>query len=341
METRSLGKTGIQVSVQCLGAMMFGLWGNRDHDDSVAIIHHALDNGINFVDTADVYSQGESEEIVGKALKGRRDEVVLATKVHGQMGDGVNRQGNSRRWIRYEVEQSLRRLQTDYIDLYQIHRPDPTIDVEETLSVLTDLVREGKVRAIGSSTFPPEQIVEAQWVAERRGYERFRCEQPPYSILARGIERSVLPTCERYGMGVIVWSPLNGGWLTGKYKRGQDYPKGTRASWGLMDGPETKHNQRKFDAIEQLEKIAADAGVSLTHLAIAWSIEHRAVTSTIIGPKTMDQLVDLLGAAEVTLDAATLDRIDEIVAPGRTLHAPDDGYESPHLAATSRRRTAI
>jgi aryl-alcohol dehydrogenase-like predicted oxidoreductase len=341
METRSLGKTGIQVSVQCLGAMMFGLWGNRDHDDSVAIIHHALDNGINFVDTADVYSQGESEEIVGKALKGRRDEVVLATKVHGQMGDGVNRQGNSRRWIRYEVEQSLRRLQTDYIDLYQIHRPDPTIDVEETLSVLTDLVREGKVRAIGSSTFPPEQIVEAQWVAERRGYERFRCEQPPYSILARGIERSVLPTCERYGMGVIVWSPLNGGWLTGKYKRGQDYPKGTRASWGLMDGPETKHNQRKFDAIEQLEKIAADAGVSLTHLAIAWSIEHRAVTSTIIGPKTQDQLVDLLGAAEVTLDAATLDRIDEIVAPGRTLHAPDDGYESPHLAATSRRRTAI
>jgi len=237
METRSLGKTGIQVSVQCLGAMMFGLWGNRDHDDSVAIIHHALDNGINFVDTADVYSQGESEEIVGKALKGRRDEVVLATKVHGQMGDGVNRQGNSRRWIRYEVEQSLGRLQTDYIDLYQIHRPDPTIDVEETLSVLTDLMREGKVRAIGSSTFPSEQIVEAQWVAERRGYERFRCEQPPYSILARGIERAVLPTCERYGMGVIVWSPLNGGWLTGKYKRGQDYPKGTRASWGLMDGP--------------------------------------------------------------------------------------------------------
>jgi len=341
METRPLGKTGIQVSVQCLGAMMFGLWGNRDHDDSVAIIHHALDNGINFVDTADVYSQGESEEIVGKALKGRRDDVVLATKVHGQMGDGVNRQGNSRRWIRYEVEQSLRRLQTDYIDLYQIHRPDPTIDVEETLSVLTDLMREGKVRAIGSSTFPSEQIVEAQWVAERRGYERFRCEQPPYSILARGIERAVLPTCERYGMGVIVWSPLNGGWLTGKYKRGQDYPKGTRASWGLMDGPETKHNLRKFDAIEQLEKVAADAGVSLTHLAIAWSIEHRAVTSTIIGPKTKDQLVDLLGAAEVTLDAATLDRIDEIVAPGRTLHAPDDGYESPDLAAPSRRRTSI
>ena len=339
METRTLGKTGIQVSVQCLGAMMFGLWGNRDHDDCVRIIHHALDRGINFIDTADVYSQGESEEIVGKALKGRRDDVVLATKVHGQMGEGVNRQGNSRRWIRYEVEQSLRRLDTDHIDLYQIHRPDPTIDVEETLSVLTDLVREGKVRAIGSSTFPAEAIVEAQWVAERRAYERFRCEQPPYSILARGIERAVLPTCQRYGMGVIVWSPLNGGWLTGKYKRGQEYPKGTRASWGLMDPPEAKHNQRKFDAIEQLEKVAADAGVSLTHLAIAWSIEHRAVTSTIIGPKTMDQLDDLLGAAEVRLDTETLDRIDEIVAPGRTLHAPDDGYDPPALAASARRRT--
>ena len=206
------------------------------------------------------------------------------------MGEGLNRQGNSRRWIRYEVEQSLRRLGTDYIDLYQIHRPDPTVEVEETLSVLTDLLHEGKVRAIGSSTFPAEEIVEAQWVAERRGYERFRCEQPPYSILARGIERAVLPTCARYGMGVIVWSPLNGGWLTGKYKRGQEYPKGTRASWGLMDPPEAKHNQRKFDAIEQLEKVAADAGISLTHLAIAWSVAHPAVTSTIIGPKTMEQL---------------------------------------------------
>ena len=175
-----------------------------------------------------------------RRCKGRRDDVVLATKVHGQMGEGVNRQGNSRRWIRYEVEQSLRRLGTDYIDLYQIHRPDPTVEVEETLSVLTDLLHEGKVRAIGSSTFPAEEIVEAQWVAERRGYERFRCEQPPYSILARGIERAVLPTCARYGMGVIVWSPLNGGWLTGKYKRGQEYPKGTRASWGLMDPPEAQ-----------------------------------------------------------------------------------------------------
>src|SRR5713101_4071454 len=250
MRYRTLGRTGMQVSPFCLGAMMFGRFGNRDHDDSVRIIHRALDSGINFIDTADVYSQGESEEIVGKALQGRRDDVVLATKVHGQMGEGVNRQGNSRRWIRYEVEQSLRRLNTDHIDLYQIHRPDPTVDVEETLSVLTDLVREGKVRAIGSSTFPAEEIVESQWVAERRGRERFRCEQPPYSILARGIERSVLPTCARYGMGVIVWSPLNGGWLSGKYRRGQAWPEGSRGAMGLFSAPEKQHNQRKFDAVE-------------------------------------------------------------------------------------------
>jgi aryl-alcohol dehydrogenase-like predicted oxidoreductase len=294
---------------------------------------------VNFVDTADVYSNGESEEIVGKALKGKRDDIVLATKVHGNMGTDPNRQGNSRRWIRMEVENSLRRLQTDWIDLYQIHRPDATLDVDETLGVLTDLVREGKVRAIGSSTFPAEQIVEAQWVAERRGRERFRCEQPPYSILARGIERSVLPTCGRYGMGVIVWSPLNGGWLTGKYKRGQAWPEGSRGAMGMFSAPEKKHNQRKFEAVEQLEKVAADSGISMTHLAIAWSLEHPAVTSTIIGPKTMDQLTDLLAADGVHLDAAALDRIDEIVAPGVTLVGRDEGYDPPELAPAARRRS--
>jgi aryl-alcohol dehydrogenase-like predicted oxidoreductase len=343
MEYRTLGQTGIQVSTQCLGAMMFGLWGNPDHDDSIGVIHAALDAGINFIDTADVYSNGESEEIVGKALRGRRDDVVLATKVHGAMnsdgGSDPNRQGNSRRWIRMEVENSLRRLQTDWIDLYQIHRPDPTLDVDETLGVLTDLVREGKVRAIGSSTFPAEQIVEAQWTAERRGRERFRCEQPPYSILARGIERSVLPTCARYGMGVIVWSPLNGGWLSGKYRRGQAWPEGSRGAMGLFSAPEKQHNQRKFDAVEQLEKVAADAGLSMTHLAIAWTLEHPAVTSTIIGPKTMAQLTDLLGADGVRLDTGVLDRIDEIVAPGVTLVARDDGYEPPELAPGARRRS--
>ena len=338
MEYRTLGQTGIQVSTQCLGAMMFGLWGNRDHDECARVVHAALDAGVNFIDTADVYSNGESEEIVGKALLGRRDDVVLATKVHGNMGSDPNRQGNSRRWIRMEVENSLRRLQTDWIDLYQIHRPDPTLDVDETLGVLTDLVREGKVRAIGSSTFPAEQIVEAQWVAERRGRERFRCEQPPYSILARSIERAVLPTCARYGMGVIVWSPLNGGWLTGKYKRDQAWPEGSRGAMGMFSAPEKRHNQRKFEAVEQLDKVASDAGLSMTHLALAWTLEHPAVTSTIIGPKTMAQLTDLLAADGVHLDAAVLDRIDEIVAPGVTIVGRDEGYEPPALEAGSRRR---
>src|SRR5213596_788700 len=204
MEMRSLGRTGVQVSPLCLGAMMFGAWGNEDHDESIRIIHRALDSGINFVDTADVYSRGESEEIVGKALTGgRRDRVVLATKFHGTMGDDPNEQGNSRRWIVQEVENSLRRLGTDWIDLYQVHRPDPSCDVDETLGALSDLVHQGKVRYIGSSTFPPEDIVEAQWVAERRGRERFVCEQPPYSIFVRGVEAGVLPTCARYRMGVI------------------------------------------------------------------------------------------------------------------------------------------
>src|ERR1700744_6120445 len=219
MRMRTLGGTGIKVSSYCLGAMMFGAWGNRDHADSIRIIHAALDGGINFVDTADVYSAGESEEIVGQALRDRRDDVVLATKAHSPMGEDVNMRGNSRRWIVREVDNSLRRLQTDYIDLYQVHRPDPETDIDETLSALSDLVRSGKVRAIGSSTFPAEQIVEAQWVAQERRPIRFRSEQPPYSCFCLGIERSVLPTCEKYGMGVIAWSPLAGGWLTGRIRR--------------------------------------------------------------------------------------------------------------------------
>src|ERR671929_657030 len=224
MDYRTLGSTGVRVSPLCLGAMMFGAWGNADHDESVRMIHRALDAGIDFVDTADVYSQGESEEIVGKALKGRRDEVVLATKVHGDMG-GPNKRGNSRRWIVAEVDNSLRRLQTDWIDLYQIHRPEEDTDIDETLGALTDLVRQGKIRYLGSSTFPAHEIVEAQWVAEKRGRERFRCEQPPYSLLARGIERDVLPVCARYGIGVIPWSPLAGGWLSGRYRKGQEPPR--------------------------------------------------------------------------------------------------------------------
>ena len=230
VEYRPLGGTGLQVSPLCLGAMMFGAWGNPDHEDSIRIIHRALDAGINFVDTADVYSRGESEEIVGKALAGgRRDRVVLATKFHGRMGDGPNEQGNSRRWIMQEVDSSLRRLGTDWIDLYQVHRPEPDTDVDETLGALTDLVRAGKIRYLGSSTFPAHAIVEAQWAAERRGRERVVCEQPPYSILVRAVESDVLPVTQRYGMGVIVWSPLAGGWLAGKYRRGHETPKDSRA----------------------------------------------------------------------------------------------------------------
>src|ERR1700716_1568973 len=231
MEYRQLGGTGVRVSPLCLGAMMFGAWGNTDHEESTRIIDRALDAGINFIDTADVYARGESEEIVGKALEGRRDSVVLATKVHGSMGDDPNERGNSRRWIVRAVENSLRRLQTDWIDLYQIHRPEADTDVDETLGALSDLVHAGKVRYIGSSTFPASQIVEAQWVAERRGRERFVSEQPPYSILVREVEKDVLPTAQRYGMGVIPWSPLAGGWLTGRYRLGNDGP-GARGGGG-------------------------------------------------------------------------------------------------------------
>jgi len=339
MELRYLGRTGVRVSPLCLGAMMFGAWGNTDHDESVRIIHRALEAGINFVDTADVYSAGESEEIVGKALKGRRDDVVLATKVHGAMGDDPNHQGNSRRWIIRACEDSLRRLGTDWIDLYQIHRPDPRCDIDETLGALTDLVRDGKVRYVGSSTFPPSEIVEAQWSAERRGHERFVTEQPPYSILVRGIETEVLPVCQRYGMGVIPWSPLAGGWLTGRFRKGQDLPVSHRAqripSRYDMSLP---GNQRKLDAVEALAQLAEKSGMSLIHMSLAFVLSHPGVTAPIIGPRTMEQLDSQLGAADVVLDADLLDAIDEIVPPGTTLSRPDRGWEPPSMTDPSLRR---
>ncbi|MBV8160712.1 MAG: aldo/keto reductase [Acidimicrobiia bacterium] len=339
MERTTLGTTGIQVSRFCLGAMMLGAWGNRDHDDCVRIIHTAVDAGINFIDTADVYSGGESEEIVGKALKGRRDSVVLATKFVAPMGEDTNQRGASRRWITHEVENSLRRLGTDYIDLYQAHRPDPTVDLDDTLGALSDLVHQGKVRVLGSSTYPADLIVEAQWVADRRGRERFRCEQPPYSIFARAIETAVLPTCQRYGMGVIPWSPLAGGWLTGKYRRGSDLPSGGRAA-RVPDrfDYDRAENQRKLDLVEDLLKVAAEAGLSLTHLAMAWVLEHPAVTSAIIGPRTMDQLTDLLAGADARLDEEVLDRIDELVPPGTTVNPADAGWSPPGLSKKGRRR---
>jgi len=334
-----LGRTGVSVSPLCLGAMMFGAWGNPDHDESIRIIHRALDAGINFIDTADVYAQGESEEIVGKALAGRRDEVVLATKFHGTMGEDPNRRGNSRRWIVQEVEASLRRLGTDWIDLYQVHRPESGTDIDETLGALTDLVRAGKIRYLGSSTFPPSAIVEAQWVADRRGRERFVCEQPPYSLLVRGVEAEVLPTCQRYGMGVIPWSPLAGGWLTGRYRKGQEPPQSMRAERipGRYD-LSIPENQTKLDAADQLAQLAERAGISLIHLALAFVLRHPAVTAAIVGPRTMEQLEGQLGADEVVLSDEVLDEIDAIVPPGRNISPADAGWTPPALEDASLRR---
>lgn len=334
MQYRTLGKTGIKVSPYCLGAMMFGKLGNPDHDDATAIIHKALDSGINFVDTADRYSAGESEEIVGKALKGRRDTVVLSTKFFGPMGTDPNQQGASRRWIMQAVDASLRRLQTDYIDLYQMHRPTPDTDIEETLSALTDLMRAGKVRAIGSSTFPVSEIVEAQWVAERRGLARFRTEQPPYSILDRGIERDMLPTAQRYGMGVMVWSPLSKGMLTGRYRKGQPLPDSLRVKFM----PKQMSDERSLDAVEQLIPLAEEAGLSLTHMAMAFVMAHPGVTSAILGPRTMAQLDDLLAGAEIRLTDELLDRIDQIVPPGTDVGLNEANYNPPAITTPALRR---
>jgi aryl-alcohol dehydrogenase-like predicted oxidoreductase len=338
MKMRTLGRTGVKVSPLCLGAMMFGAWGEPDHDESIRIINRALEAGINFVDTADMYSSGESEEIVGKALKGKRDSVVLATKFHGAMSFDPNEQGNSRRWVIREVENSLRRLQTDYIDLYQVHRPSPDTDVDETLSALSDLVRAGKVRYIGSSTFPAHEMVEAQYVARDRGRERFVCEQPPYSLLVRGIERDVLPVAEQYGMGVIPWSPLAGGWLSGKWRKGEKNE--SRRSAMLPDRYDLSipDNQRKLDAADALGQLAEKHEMSLVHMAIAFVIRHPAVSAAIIGPRTMDQLESQLGAADVELSDEVLDAIDEIVPPGVTLHEADRGYDPPAITEASERR---
>jgi aryl-alcohol dehydrogenase-like predicted oxidoreductase len=322
--------------------MMFGAWGNTDHDDSIRIIHHALDAGINFIDTADVYSQGESEEIVGKALAGgKRDNVVLATKLWGQMGDDPNRRGVSRRWILEEVENSLRRLGTDWIDLYQIHRYEPGVDIDETLGALTDLVHQGKVRYIGSSTFPASAIAEAQWIARDRQRERYVSEQPPYSILARGIETEVLPTCQRYGMGVIPWSPLAGGWLSGRYRKEADVEGPVSAARQRLANRydlSLPENQRKLDAAEQLAQLADEAGIPLIPLAIGFVLNHPAVTAAIIGPRTMEHLESQLPAADLVLDDALLDRIDQIVPPGTNLNPADAGWVSPWLEPASRRR---
>nr|WP_018636339.1 aldo/keto reductase [Parafrankia elaeagni] len=338
-EYRILGDSGIAVSSLCLGAMMFGKYGNPDHDECVAIVNRALDAGVNFIDTADQYSVGESEEIVGKAVRGRRDDVVIATKFTIPMSGRPNDRGHSRKWVIRAVEDSLRRLGTDYIDLYQAHRPDPNTGLDELLGTLSILIQQGKVRAIGSSTFPAHQIVEAQWVADRRGRERFLTEQPPYSLLARGIERDVLPVCEQYGLGVITWGPLAGGWLSGRYSRGMEQPSAPRnrnmfARYDLSR-PE---NQRKFDTVEQIAEIARDANLTMAELSIGFALNHPAVTSVLIGPRTQAHLEDLLGVPEVRLDAETLNRLDTIAPPGFNATAADGGYQPPALADAGLRR---
>jgi aryl-alcohol dehydrogenase-like predicted oxidoreductase len=359
MRYRTLGRTGTTVSRLCLGAMMFGHQGNPDHDDCVRIVHAALDAGINFIDTADVYSYGESEEILAEALRGRRDDVVIATKLHHPMSDEVlNRRGSTRSWIPRACEDSLRRLGTDHIDLYQVHRPDPLTDLDETLGALSDLVHQGKVRMIGCCTFPPSEIVESHWIADRRGHVPFRCNQPPYSIFVRGIEREVLPVCDRYGMGVITWSPLNSGWLTGRYRRGVENPVSPRATMAINRPREADEasfgkarvtygglhdyaapaNQRKLDLVEDLTALAAEAGISMVHLAIGFVLAHRQVTSAIIGPRTMQQLLDQVPLADSPLDDDVLDRIDALVAPGTDVFTGDAGYQPPSIIDPGQRR---
>lgn len=338
MRYRPLGRTGLRISPLCLGAMMLGPWGNDDSEDAARIIGRALDAGINIIDTSDSYSAGESERIVGAALKGRRDDVILATKFFFPQSDGPNDRGASRHWIMREVEKSLTRLRTDHIDLYQLHRPSPETDIEETLGALTDLVRQGKVRYIGSSSFSGSQIVEAQWASRERNLARFVTEQPPYSMLVRGPELDVLPTARRHGMGTLTYSPLGGGWLTGRWRKDAPSAPASAARPREIFDARTPANQRKLEAVESLALLAEEAGMPLVELALAFVITHPAVTAAIVGPRTMAQLESALPAAHVVLPAEILDRIDEIVPPGVTINPADTSYGVEELAPAARRR---
>lgn len=337
MQRRILGATGISVSQFALGSMMFGSYGNPDHDECADIIDAALDAGINVIDTADVYSSGESEVIVGKAIRRRRrDEVVLATKFGLPMGEDPNRSGASRRWIARAVEDSLRRLNTDYIDVYQLHRADPATDIDETLSALSDLVRAGKVRAIGSSTFPAELIVEAQWAARRGGHRRFFTEQPRYSILTRSIESAVLPTAARHGMGVMTYGPFNSGWLSGR----ADPTRGHRGRGAGARGFDLAIPaiQTKMATVERLTALAQDAGLALAHLATGFVLAHPTVSAVLIGPRTLEHLHGALSGADVVLGEDLLDDIDDIVAPGTDVNPADNYYDVPDLVDKKLRR---
>lgn len=339
MRYRTLGRSGIQVSVLGLGTMVLGPWGDDDAEGAVRTVHAALDAGINLVDCADIYGAGVSEELTGRAIRGRRDDVVLATKFGNPMGEGPNSRGGSRRWIERALDDSLRRLGTDHVDIYYLHRPDPATAIDETLGALSDLVRRGKIRAIGTSTFPAEQLVAAAWVADRRGHVRPTVEQPPYSALARGIEASVLPTCEELGMAAVTWAPLNGGWLTGKYRADTKPPEGSRAvTHGDHFDYDNPVARDKLAAVDALAKLADSAGLPLAQLALAFVLAHRSVASALVGPRRVEQLTDLVAAAHVDLDGDLLDAIDAVVAPGVNLNPADAGWVPRSLTDASLRR---
>jgi aryl-alcohol dehydrogenase-like predicted oxidoreductase len=328
MQYRTLGRTGVQVSSLVLGAMNFGSLGRTTQDEATAIVDAALEGGINLIDTADRYSAGESEEMVGRAIAGRRDDVVLATKVYSPMSENPNHQGSSRRWIVTELDNSLRRLGVDHVDLYQVHRWDPTTSDEETLSALTDLQRAGKIGYFGSSTFPAYRVVEAQWAAREHHLGRYVTEQPPYSILQRGVESHVLPVTERYGLGVLAWSPLASGWLSGAIREGREVTTHRSAVVPQRFDAAVPANRAKLEAVEQLAKVAEAAGLTLIQLALGFVTAHPGVTSAIVGPRTVEHLRSQLAAADTVLSADVLDAIDEIVAPGVDL-APDEKFDTP------------
>ncbi|MFD0808559.1 aldo/keto reductase [Amycolatopsis umgeniensis] len=328
MQYRTLGRTGVQVSTLALGAMNFGAIGRTDQDEATAIVDAALEGGINFVDTADMYSAGESERMVGKAIAGRREDIVLATKATMPMGDERNHQGASRRWLVTELDNSLRRLGVDHVDLYQIHRWDPKTSDEETLSALTDLQRAGKIRYFGSSTFPAYRVVQAQWAAREHHLSRYVTEQPSYSILQRGIETHVLPVTEEYGLGVLAWSPLASGWLSGAVREGREIATNRSAVLPRRFDLTLPVNRARLEAVERLVKVAEQAGLSLIQLALGFVVAHPGVTSAIIGPRTLAHLESQLAAADTVLPADVLDAIDEIVAPGTDL-APEEKMDTP------------
>lgn len=340
-DLRTLGRTGVRISPFVLGTMNFGARGNTSHEESVALIHRALDAGINTIDTADTYSRGESEIIVGKALAGRRDQVILASKFHNSVDDDPSHRGNSRRWIVRAVEDSLRRLGTDHLDLYQVHRPESVTAIDETVGALDDLVRAGKIRYYGTSVFSPAELVEVQWSADRHRWHRAVSEQVPYSLLVRGIERETLPIARKYGLGVLTYGPLAAGWLSGKYRIGADQPASHRAD--LIPGRfdiDAPANAAKLAAADALARLAEESGLSLIELAIGFAGSHPDVSGIIIGPRTGEHLDTYLRAADVVLESEVLDRIDEIVPPGTYFHERDTGKIPDALADPALRRSA-